>query len=161
MLFSTFLGLAQAAPAPSPEVVKGLAWLQAQVQAAGTLTDEATSIATPLQSRSETLQTLKLLATVPDALADQLSADSEDNTEYLARRAVTLSLAGRDASAITALLAARQNLDGGFGGTIGYESNALDTAWVMLAMAQNSLSASTEAQTARNYLMVAIQPDGG
>ena len=161
-LFSTFfLGLAQAAPAPSPEVVKGLTWLQAQVQAAGTLTNEATSIATPLQSRSETLQTLKLLATVPDALADQLYADSEDNTEYLARRAVTLSLAGRDASAITALLAARQNLDGGFGGTIGYESNALDTAWVMLAMAQNSLSASTAAQSARNYLMAVIQPDGG
>ena len=161
-LFSTFfLGLAQAAPAPSPEVVKGLTWLQAQVQAAGTLTNEATSIATPLQSRSETLQTLKLLATVPDALADQLYADSEDNTEYLARRAVTLSLAGRDASAITALLAVRQNLDGGFGGTIGYESNALDTAWAMLAMAQNSLSASTAAQSARNYLMAAIQPDGG
>ncbi len=161
VVFNFFLGLAQAAPAPSPEVVKGLTWLQAQVQAAGTLTNEATSIATPLQSRSETLQTLKLLATVPDALADQLYADSEDNTEYLARRAVTLSLAGRDASAITALLAVRQNLDGGFGGTIGYESNALDTAWAMLAMAQNSLSASTAAQSARNYLMAAIQPDGG
>lgn len=161
-LFSIFLlGLAQAAPASSPEVVKGLAWLQAQVQAGGTLTNEATSIATPLQSRSETLQTLKLLATVPGALADQLSADSEDNTEYLARRAITLSLAGRDASAITALLAARQNLDGGFGGTTGYESNALDTAWAILAMAQNPLSASTAAQTARNYLIAAIQPDGG
>ena len=162
MLLSTFFsGQAQAAFTTSPEVVKGLTWLQAQVQATGTLTNEAVSIATPLQNRAETLQALKLLATIPVALADQLAADPEDNTEYLARRAVTLSLAGRDVSAITTLLAARQNLNGGFGGAMGHDSNALDTAWVMLAMAQNTLSTTPAAQTACNYLLAVIQPDGG
>lgn len=161
-LLSTLLaGLSHAAPVPSPEVVKGLTWLQAQVQTAGTLTNEAVSIATPLQNRAETLQTLQLLGAVPSALADQLAADTEDNTEYLARRAVTLNMAGRDVSAITAQLLARQNGDGGFGGAMGSESNALDTAWTMLAMAQNTLTNTPAAQMARNFLQAAIQPDGG
>lgn len=155
-------GTVQAATAASsPEVVKGLAWLQGQVQPTGALANEAISIATPIQNRSEALQALKLLATIPVALTDQLAANTEDNTEYLSRRAVTLSLAGRDASAITALLVARQNLDGGFGGAKGVESNAQDTAWVMLAMSQNALSATPVAQTARSFLLGNIQPDGG
>ncbi|MBU1213703.1 MAG: hypothetical protein KKA63_00545 [Gammaproteobacteria bacterium] len=84
-------GLAQAAPAASsPESLKGLTWLQAQVQTTGTLANEPLSIATPLQDRSEALQTLKLLAAPPTALADLLAVDTEINTEYLARRAATL-----------------------------------------------------------------------
>ena len=160
VLSITLSGLTHAS-ALSPGAAKGLIWLQAQVQADGSLTNEAVSIATSLQSRAETLQTLKLLATVPTPLADQLAADTEDNTEFLARRAVTLNLAGRDASTLTALLLARQNADGGFGGGIGQVSNALDTAWVMLALAQNSLSGAPAALTARNFLLAVIQPDGG
>ena len=83
------IGTAQSATTPSPEIIKGLTWLQTQVQTPGTLANETLSIATPIQNRTEALQTLKLLATPPTALADLLAADTESNTEYLARRAVT------------------------------------------------------------------------
>ncbi len=155
------LGVAKAATTQSPEVVRGLTWLQSQVQPAGTLANEATSIATPLQNRAESLQTFKVLATVPTALADQLATDTQNNTEYLARRAVTLNVAGRDASAIITSLLARQNSDGGFSGAAGYNSNALDTTWVMLALAQNAQGSTTPAQKARSYLLGSIQADGG
>jgi len=82
-------GAVHAATAPSLEITKGLTWLQAQVQTPGTLKNETLSIATPIQSRTEALQTLKLLATPPTVLADLLAAETENNTEYLARRAVT------------------------------------------------------------------------
>jgi hypothetical protein len=157
----SFSGSVQAVPVPSPEVVRGTIWLQNQVQLTGALTNESMSIATTLQSRSETLLTLNLLSSIPSALADQLSADTEDNTEFIARRAVTLSVAGRDASALTTLLVSRQNLDGGFGGATGHESNALDTAWVLMALAQNSLSNQSAALNARAFLLAAIQSDGG
>ena len=165
-MLSAFLFLITIAPAhavttPPTEVLKGLTWLQAQVQVSGVLANEPISTATPIQNRSEALQSFKLLASIPAALTDQLVADNENNTEYLARRAVALSLAGRDASAITAQLVARQNIDGGFGGAIGYASNAQDTALVVLALAQNAQSALTVAQKARSYLLAAIQADGG
>ena len=159
-LCSSFL-VSAAQAAPSPAVTKGIAWLQSQVQASGVLATEALSIATPLQNRAESLQTFKLLATVPSPLADQLAADTQNNTEYLARRAMELNLAGRDASAIIAQLLARQNPDGGFAGAAGYGSDSLDTAWVMLALAQNSQASSAIAQSARSYLLTTIQTDGG
>ena len=126
---------------PPPEVARGLAWLASQVQPDGSLAGENSSIATPLQASAEALHTLQMLATVPAALTDALATDTEDNTEYLARRAITLRLAGRDVTDLISALTARQNDDGGFGGLPGHESNPLDTAWVLLALdAANSAS---------------------
>lgn len=158
-IFLFMIGLAQAAPAP--EIVKGVAWLQAQVQNDGSLLNESSSMATSLQNKAETLQTLKLLGTVPTALADALQSDAEDNTEYLARRAITLVLAGRDITPILSVLAARQNGGGGFGGAIGHVSTALDTAWTMVAFAQAGQGNSALAMAGRNFLTTAIQADGG
>jgi hypothetical protein len=141
----------------SPEVQKGLNWLQSQVQADGSLAGEAASLATPLQSRNETLATLKQLATVPASLADVIAADSEDNTEYLARRAIALSMAGRDAALTIASLTAQQNADGGFGGAGGHESNPLDTAWALLALRASNTSV---AAGALSYLQSAQDVDG-
>jgi hypothetical protein len=63
------LGLLHAATAGaqalSPEVSRGLAWLQGQVQANGSLANEASSVATGLQSRTEAAQTFKLLSAIP------------------------------------------------------------------------------------------------
>src|SRR5258706_153719 len=130
----------------SPEVSRGLAWLQSQVQADGSLANEAFSVATGLQSRSEAAQTFKLLSAIPVGLTDAIAAEVDDNTEYLARRIVSLGLAGRDPSTLLAALAARQNSDGGFGGGLGYDSNALDTAWALIAFrSSTSLGAVPQA----------------
>src|SRR5258708_21190603 len=117
----------------SPEVSRGLAWLQGQVQADGTLANESSSIATALQNRAEAAQTFKALSAIPVGLTDAIAGETDDNTEYLARRIVSLALAGRDPSTLLAALAARHNSDGGFAGRLGYHSNALDTASSLLA----------------------------
>ena len=142
----------------SPEVSRGLSWLQSQVQVDGTLANEGTSIATALQNRAEAAQTFKTLSALPANLTDVIASETEDNTEYLARRIVSLTLAGRDASALVTVLSARQNPDGGFGGGPGYDSNALDTAWALIAF--KSANAIAPLSPALGYLASAQASDG-
>src|SRR5262249_52616192 len=146
------------AQAQTPEISRGLLWLQGQVQADGSLAGEATSAATALQNRAETAQTLKALAVLPANLADAIAGEPDDNTEYLARRVVSLALAGRDTSTLLTALAARQNADGGFGGGTGYESNPLDTAWALIALRPAGTPASVS--QALGYLGMAQAFDG-
>jgi len=142
----------------APEISRGLLWLQGQVQLDGTLANESTSIATALQNRTEAAQTLKTLSTLPANLADAIASETEGNTEYLARRIASLALAGRDASALVSALSARQNADGGFGGGPGYDSNALDTGWALIAF--KSTKAFAPVSPALSYLIFAQASDG-
>ena len=145
----------------SPEVSRGITWLQSQVQTDGSVLNENLSVATPVQSRAEVLVTLKQLATPPPALIDLLAADPENNTEYLARRALVLAMAGRDSSILLSTLTVRQNTDGGFSGELGHESNISDTARVLLAFAYAGQGGSSTAFAARDYLIGNVQIDGG
>ena len=124
----------------------------------GTLENEGVSIATAFQSRTEAAQTLKVLSTLPANLADAIAVETEGNTEYLARRIASLALAGRDASALVSALSARQNPDGGFGGEPGYDSNALDTGWALIAL--KSAKAFAPVSPALGYLIFAQASDG-
>ncbi|WAK03310.1 carboxypeptidase regulatory-like domain-containing protein [Methylobacter sp. YRD-M1] len=159
IILSWFIGPAQGAP--SAEVQKGLAWLETQVQTNGSLANESASLATPLQSRTEALFSLKLLTTIPASLADAVSADTEDNTEYLARRAVAMSMTGQNADAVIAQLAARQNADGGFPGIPDHESAPLDTALALLAFKSTGYKASTVITSALGFLNTSASADGG
>ena len=145
----------------SPEVSRGVTWLQSQIQTDGSVLNENLSVATPVQSRAEVLVTLKQLATTPTALIDLLAADPENNTEYLARRALVLAMAGRDNSILLSTLAVRQNIDGGFSGEIDHQSNISDTARVLLAFAYAGQGGSATAFAARDYLIGNVQIDGG
>src|SRR5437879_11149422 len=116
------------------------------------------SIATALQNRTETAQTLKTLSTLPANLADAISGETEGNTEYLARSIACLALAERDASALVSALSDRQNPDGGFGGGPGYDSNALDTGWALIAL--KSAKAFAPVSPALGYLIFAQASDG-
>jgi sugar lactone lactonase YvrE len=130
MLFSASAG-AQDTP-----LSRGLGWLQAQVQPDGTLSGEPASIATPLQARSETLYTLKLLgapAASQAPLRQSLTAEQDLSTEYMARRAWALGYGGVAQPALIEELQKRQNGDGGYGGDGGYASNIADTSWMLLA----------------------------
>jgi len=146
------------AQALSPEVSRGLSWLQSRVQSSGTLANEGSSIATALQNRAEVAQTLKTLSTLPASLTDAIASETEGNTEYLARRVASLALAGRDVSALVTALSAHQNLDGGFGGGAGYDSNALETAWALIAF--KSANAIAPVLPALGYLTSAQTSDG-
>ena len=136
----------------SPEVQRGLTWLQAQVQADGTLRGEPMAIALATQTRTETAVTLGLLsATVPTALQVLLAPVSDDPTEWLARKAVAQRQAGLDPSALQTLLLAKQNPDGGFGTDLGYASNPLDTAWALQAL-MGASTFDTAVNDGFNYL---------
>jgi len=145
----------------TPDVSRGLAWLQSQVQANGSLANEASSVATALQDRSEAAHAFAVLAAIPAGLADAIASEPESNTEYLARQVVTLIAVGRDASAQIGLLLLRRNSDHGFGGGPGFESNPLDTAWVVLALARAGQGVGAPARDARDYLIASLQSDGG
>lgn len=157
-LFLTAFAFSQAHAAPSIEVAKGLAWLQSQVQGDGTLSNDANSIATPLQSHTEALQSFKLLSVIPTPLADGVAAEVEDSTEYLARKIIALSLAGRDVSVLAGQLASRQGEDGGFGGAAGYDGNPLDTAFALLAL--NGRVSTASIPKALGYLQTIQNADG-
>lgn len=133
-------------------------WLAAQVLADGSLASENTSIATQLQSRSEADRTLRLQATASPTLTSLIGTQTEDNTEYLARQAITLSIAGQDASVPINALLQHQNIDGGFGGDSGADSNALDTAWALQAF--NAARQTAPVPAAVGYLQTVQQADG-
>ncbi len=129
----SFCAATPAVAEAQPEIVRGLQWLTQQVQPDGTLGGEGNSIATPLQNRAVTVQTLKLLSTAPSSMIDAIDAETDNSTEYVARKMIALASAGRDISPQTIDLLSRQNADGGFGGALGYSSNSIDTAFALFA----------------------------
>jgi hypothetical protein len=157
----TTILFSQARAQTPPEVARGLQWLSGQVRTDGSLLNELQSVATPLQNRSEAAQTLKLLASIPSALADKIAAETDDNSEYEARQIMALSLAGRSVAARLADLISRQNSDGGFGIASGFASNPLDTAWAMLALNAANGNNSAVIPAAVSYLLASQEVSGG
>ncbi len=146
----------------SPELTRGLAWLQAQVSADGTVSGESAAMATPAQVRAEVALTLSALTgapSVPNALRAQQVLVPDEPTEHLARKAIALSSFAGDAVALTRELSARQNADGGFGGAPGYASSVLDTVWAYAALARAPVFSG--AGNARAYLLAKLDADGG
>lgn len=91
-----------------------------------------------------------------------LRAQTDSNTDYLARRLRTLGRSGIDISSNATQLLAQRNTDGGWGVALGYQSNPLDTALVIQALrplesslGQNSLDSAV------NFLLTRQNPDGG
>ncbi len=128
--------------AVSPEVSKGLAWLQAQALADGTVAGEAASIALPSQVQPEVANTIALLAgpaAVPPALTTRLSqATADDPTEILARRLLGLQSAGGTSASTQSLLSARRTADGGFAPFDGLLSQVTDSLIGLQAQAAAS-----------------------
>ncbi|MDO5624508.1 MAG: carboxypeptidase regulatory-like domain-containing protein [Pseudomonadota bacterium] len=150
----------QAQPLTDPALQRGATWLQAQVQAGGTLASEATSPALPMQARAETALTLRTLSqTVRPALFTAIDGITPDTTEYLARKALARQLAGTSDAAALDALATMQNPDGGFGAIGGQASNPQDTAWALRALAA-SRAASDNAARALAWMATVQQADG-
>lgn len=145
----------------TPEVSKGISWLQSQVTTDGGLSGESNSVATAHQNRTESAITLKKLGTLPSPLITKVNAEEESNTEYLARRALVLNIAGLDNSQVLESISANQSWDGGFGGAFGLESNVSDTSRVLLAFMQSGKTTSQAVAGARFYLLNQVQADGG
>ncbi|WP_162247687.1 carboxypeptidase regulatory-like domain-containing protein [Lysobacter sp. Root494] len=134
------------------EVDRGFTWLRAQVQADGSVAGENASLAVPLQVRSETLHTLSLFESQQASLADVIEATPQKHTELQARKALALRLANRNAQQVITDLGLQQNADGGFGSRRTYGSNALDTAYALLALSSAPDADPAKVGTALSYL---------
>lgn len=158
LLLSVGAASAQASTLP-PNVQKGVAWLAAQIQSDGTLTGENNSVATPFQVRQETELTLLALSSVPSTLASSVAANTDANAEYAARRVWVASGSSQNTGA--AALLSLQNADGGWGLSPTYQSDPLDTAFALQALAAAQAGASTAVGNALAYLKQAELADGG
>ncbi len=153
------------ARAGSPEVSRGLAWLQAQVGVDGTLAGDARG-AHPLQALSETVRTLAALSgpsAIAPPLTARLAAEAGENTEWMARAALALRTAGRQSDSLEASLRARQAADGGFPASAApaEPSTLLDTLWAHDALALADGGTFAGAARARAWLRAMQQDDGG
>jgi hypothetical protein len=142
-------------------VARGLAWLQSSVGADGSLRGLDVSVATPLQARSEAANTLRRLATMSGPLQDAIGAEPDDNTEYLARKLIDQVQTGKPVGDLVAALQSRQNQDGGFGGAPGFASNALDTAWALLALSGAPGNDAHVLASGTQYLLTVQNIHGG
>ncbi len=144
-----------------PEITRGVAWLTAQVQADGSLSAENTAMALPLQAESESAITLSLLANAPSPLVARVRNAPGALAEFLARRALALAATHQGLTAPIADLIALRNPDGGFGSSLGYASDALDTAFALQALAQADGADTAMAAAALAWLQTAQRADGG
>jgi sugar lactone lactonase YvrE len=150
-----------AGSATFPEIEKGLSWLDDQPRLDGTLLNEVLSVAAVLQARAEAFTLLQSKASVPAPAVDALLATAEDNTEFIARKAIVAGFTGRDGTALTALLVARQNADGGFAPAAGYQSSVLDTAWGLLALRAVGFGDAAVIESGLGFLAQRANADGG
>lgn len=148
----------------SAELSRGLGWLSAQVQPDGSIAGEANAQATSSQTQAEVVRTLATLSgagNVPSGLRDKLApsaASGAEPAEILARQVLALRALDADTSAHVTALAARQNVDGGFGMLAGDPSNSLDTSWAHAALAEAGASGSLS--RSQPYLIAQIGSDG-
>ncbi|MDC8011356.1 carboxypeptidase regulatory-like domain-containing protein [Tahibacter soli] len=133
LFVSLWAAFAAPAQSPPPEVAHGLAWLRGQVQADGSITGDAASLAQADQVRGEAALTLALLDTAPPALVARVVASDPRVAEFVARRVMVQAASG--GAPASGDLAAFRNADGGFGGAAGRASFALDTAHALQAYA--------------------------
>lgn len=158
----SFVGMSAQA-ATTPEIARGLTWLQAQVAGDGSITSESTSMALPTQVQPEVAATLATLAgpsSVPSALLARLNVQSpDDGTEILARRLLGLRYAGTDAALLKAQLARRQTPDGGFAPAEGFQSQTTDSLLGLHALvAGGTFAGGVQAYA---FVYASQQADGG
>lgn len=119
----------------------GLAWLQAQSQDKV----DASSVASQLQSLSETSRTIHELANTPTSFDIKDLQKKKFSTESLVRFALINHFQKGDEATKTVLwsqLKDRQNDDGGFNHRKGWQSNPLDTAYLLLTLAETNYLAT-------------------
>ncbi|MBC9229256.1 carboxypeptidase regulatory-like domain-containing protein [bacterium SPL81] len=121
----------------------GLTWLK---QA------ENSRIATLLQTGYEKELTLGLYNQANHSINIDELLNDEQSTEALVRAVILLKLQQKPTEQIVNKILSYQNEDGGFGHLSDWQSNPLDTAWVLLALKQVNLSDTNKISKALDYL---------
>lgn len=143
------------------DIEKGKEWLK---------TNQNSQIANQLQTLQEVKHTLAQLQTQLQQTDINTLLEQEDSTEGLVRLILLSHSQNQPANTAWQKILANQNEDGGFGHLADWQSNPLDTAYVLIALNQsnyiNSLTAEQQnkwQQTiakALHYLTTQQQTDG-
>lgn len=136
-------------------------WLASQAQANGSYST-TNDLATPTQATSEAVRALRFLGRAGEVASGDayLATEPYHGTEYLARKIVSGAGAGTlDASLLPELLT-HQNVDGGFGEQSGYDSNPLDTAFALDALAASGNGSISAAALGVGFLLQHQNADG-
>ena len=148
----------------SAGTAEGLGWLMSQQNTDGGFGSTPTSLVAPVQSTAEVLKAYQALGQQAQSsyapALNYLNADTEVNTEFLARKIVINAQGGADVSTLLNTLLTHQNSDGGFGDQPGYESSVLDTALALEALASANQATSQSASAAVGYLLYYQQASG-
>lgn len=158
--FGFYVAASAAATLP-PSANAGIAWLQSQLNADGSLTNENLSVATSQQARSETATALAFAGTIPPSLTGGITADTGTDTQSLVRHIQALVQSGQDPTGQVQALLANQNGDGGFGLQPGDGSDPLNTAWALLGLRLANSTNATVLSNALQYLVGSVNSDGG
>ncbi|MDX1430942.1 MAG: CARDB domain-containing protein [Gammaproteobacteria bacterium] len=142
-------------------VADGLAWLRAEQQSAGFWQDRPGTRVRDTVVALESLSLLDPSFTRLDDGLDWLGAEVPESTDYLARQSETLSRFARDASAVFEILRERKNDDGAWGIAAGFESNPLDTALTLSALARDAPADANLLADGHRYLLASQNDDGG
>lgn len=125
------------------DVAQGAAWLKANLSL-------SSSMAVDAQAVTESVHTLSKLNIATGSIDLDTLLQNEHSTEILSRVALVASLRGQSPSIYFTELKASQNEDGGFGHLEGWQSNPLDTAFVLLALSETqfieNLASASEKQ---------------
>ncbi len=108
-------------------VQEGIKWLKSS---------EQTRTAAPLQVMHEKISTLGAYSASAGSVDVKKLLAEEQSTEALVRGILILKLQNESAEQYLTQVLKSQNEDGGFGHLAGWQSNPLDTAWVLLALKQ-------------------------
>ncbi len=146
-------------------VSEGVTWLATQQNTNGSFGGTSASLATPIHSTTEALRAYQALGQTSQPVfapaLNFLNADTEVNTEYLARKIIVNVQAGNDVTALINELLIHQNLDGGFGDQPGYDSSSFDTAFALEALATANYNSGQFVAATVGYLLNHQNANGG
>ncbi|WP_167248054.1 carboxypeptidase regulatory-like domain-containing protein [Acinetobacter sp. Tr-809] len=123
---------------------QGVNWLK---------TSSNSIMATPLQAVYEKEITLGLYGQENNNINIDELLNDEQSTEALVKAVILLKIQQKATDQIVNKILSYQNKDGGFGHLVDWQSNALDTAWVLLALKQVNFSDNTKISKAIEYLV--------
>jgi N-acetylneuraminic acid mutarotase/prenyltransferase beta subunit len=139
-------------------ISQGVSWLEGNQNPDGSWGASVPKRDTPLVIKTIS----KLTSTTPNLLAAQdwlVSTDSA-NLDYLARKIMALK-DFVDTTTDTQSLISQQQADGGFGLSLAYQSDPLDTALAMEALNKLNNVDKGKLDRAANYLISTVNTDGG
>ncbi len=142
----------------------GLDWLLSHSQPDGGFS-AAGDTATRFQSSAEAVRAI-IAQGHPDSSSlsstlQFLQADGSVGTEHLSRKIIALAETGGDPVGIVAELAASQDVEGGFGESVGFNASVVDTAMALEALALAGHGDSSTFAAAVAFLADRRVPDGG